>query len=147
MESDHRAEAAAALAEIDEGRAAAARTRAPRWYYPATGILLGVLAVLVVTGPTLAREIFLLVVIGGNALLAQSYRFVTGTAPGGFRSGGLPLAWGVSYAVVLLGVLAALLAVTWRRPGPVWLAVAAGAFVLLLTLGYGAGFERARRRP
>jgi len=146
MEND-RAEAVAALAELDEGRAAAARIRAPWWYYPATGVLLGVLAALVVTGPVLVRELWLIVVLGGLALLSQAYRFATGTAPGGFRSGGRQLIWGVCYAAVMLGVLAALLAVAWRRPGPVWLGVAAGVFMLLLTLGYGAGFERARRGP
>jgi hypothetical protein len=147
MESERSGEALAALAEVDEGHAAAARiARAPWWYYVVPGIGFGLWTVLLVTDEGLLRAIVGLVVIVVLSVLTPAYRLVTGTNPGGFRSGGIPLLWTIGVVVVVLGIWVPLIVTTWRHPGPLWLAVVAGVAVAAAFIGYGAGFERARRR-
>jgi hypothetical protein len=140
-----RAEAAQALAEIDEGRAAADRAaRAPWWYYPVEGVLFGGLLTLSASRQVMIATVVSIGVVVGSLVLNEAYRLATGVRANLFTGGGIAIGWTIGWFAALAAALCGAWAIS-LLPAPLIPALALGVLMAGLTVGYGAFIERARR--
>jgi hypothetical protein len=147
MESERRDQAVAALAEIDEGRAAQRRIVTPWWFYPAVGVLTGLWPM------ALALRWFLVllpveaVVLGGAYLLRRSLRARTGIVVNPLRLGPGGVALFTAYLVVSVALITpvGILNIVQDQT-PLWIGAACALAEVVASVAYGVALERLRTR-
>lgn len=139
MENQYDATRALADAEAARGDVSR-RAKAPAFYYPALGLLMGVLmaAICSVEGRRLAP--FAIFVVIGSLWLDQHYRRRTGLAVTYGRSTGLSRTLWTGYVVVLLILVVASLAL--REVDGWWPAALMGVLAFVITVVLGQGVEK-----
>lgn len=143
MNKDDRLDPGAALDMVRRSHAAAAaRGKAPVWYYPVTGALLGVQMVSIVTSMPALSFIALL----GIVAAFLRYQKVTGVRPNGL-SAGSPRARMLMASMVLV-IVSALALVVWlhQRPGSELAIGGVGVAVAIFVTIWGPAWERVFRR-
>ncbi len=131
------------LAEVDAAQAdMAQRAKAPTWYHPALGLLIG--GLIAVQGqPTPVMLGFYAAYIAGLALLMRAYKRHTGLWINGYRAG--RTRW-VAIGLAALGMLGALISV-WllRERGLTQAPLVFGAIVAVIVTVGGFVWEAAYR--
>ena len=131
------------LAEVDAAQAdMAQRAKAPTWYHPALGLLIG--GLIAVQGqPTPVMLGFYAAYIAGLALLMRAYKRHTGLWINGYRAG--RTRW-VAIGLAALGMLGALISV-WllRERGLTQAPLVFGAIVAIIVTVGGFVWEAAYR--
>ena len=152
MESRERqkADAAVALKQIADARAALAeRLVSPWWYYPAAGVIVGgFVAQLALAGMWAVRvPVMLVLMLAGGLWLPSAYRKATGFSGG--RPPGLPARlWRLALVLVGVALFHEGLAVrgAWGWVGPVLLGIVAVPVVIVVMHRYDAAVRAALRR-
>jgi hypothetical protein len=141
MESDQHPRLA--LEQAAQARAALVeRARAPRWYHPALGLLVGGLVAVQAAAPAVSIA-FLALFFAGLALLIRAYQRHTGMWISGMRRGRTRWLAVATAAVIMVLMLGSI----WLRQerGLAWAPVAAGAIAAVLMTLAGFAWEAAYR--
>ncbi len=140
MENDYRptdALADAAAAREDVSR----RAKAPAYYYPVLGVLLGALMAAICVIEGVWFTVISLLIIGALLLLERSYRHTTGLAVTyGHSTGRSRVLW-TTYAAAL--VVLAIAALALREVDGWWPALLIGVVTFAVSWGLGLLVERA----
>jgi hypothetical protein len=139
MERDQFDTQAALAAVRDQRRAVANRLVTLSWYHPILGVLLGGLVAAQASQSFVIRCFAAAAVAAGAAVLALTYRRLTGIWVSGYRRGSAGRVTALLVAVLLVGLVAAL-ALGWPA------AAVAGVLVAFATVVLGRRFDSALRK-